>query len=151
MARNGASKAIWIVDDDTDDHELIREIFTEMKWNYPVELFSLAEDLLARLNEAEVAPFIIISDVNLPKMDGFKLREETLKASNNKFHSVPFIFWSTHASEAQIRTAYRLRAHGFFIKESQLEDWKNALIRIIEYWTKSLTPSKEDRPDPPLE
>jgi DNA-binding NtrC family response regulator len=144
-------KAIWIVDDDKDDHELIREIFADMKWQFPVELFVDAEALIKRLDEADIAPFIIISDVNLPKMDGFALREKMLKAANNKFHSVPFIFWSTQASEVQIRKAYRLRAHGFFLKEAKFHDWKRSLVRIIEYWTQSLVPSKEDKGDQPLQ
>ena len=143
-------RPIWIVDDDSDDHQLIREIFADMGWEYPLELFSAADQMFKRLGEAPAAPFIIIADVNLPRMDGFTLREKTLKAPNNKFHSVPFIFWSTQASEAQVRKAYRLCAHGFFLKEAQYNEWKRSLVRIIEYWTSSLTPSKEDKPDPPL-
>ncbi|RYG26103.1 MAG: response regulator [Chitinophagaceae bacterium] len=88
--------------------------------------------------------------MNLPKKDGFMLREETLKAANNKFHSVPFIFWSTQASEAQVRKAYRLNAHGFFVKEANFDDWKKSLVKIIDYWTSSLSPSKEDKPDFPM-
>lgn len=143
-------KAIWIVDDDSDDHELIRDIFTDMDWKYQLELFSTADQLLNRLDVAPAAPFIIISEVNLPRKDGFTLREETLKAPNNKFHSVPFIFWSTQASEEQVRKAYRLQAHGFFLKEPSYNEWKKSLVKIIDYWTSSLSPSKEDKPDVPL-
>jgi CheY-like chemotaxis protein len=142
-------RAIWIVDDDTEDHQLIKEIFEELKWSNPLELFQTGEQLLEKLKHSKHAPFIIICDVNLPKMGGFGLREEMLKTPNNKFHSVPFIFWSTQASEAQIRKAYDLRAHGFFIKEPTFKEWKSSLVRIIEYWTSSKMPSKEDKEDKP--
>jgi CheY-like chemotaxis protein len=142
-------KAIWIVDDDIEDHELIRDIFEELKWPHVLELFVSGEQLLERLTESKAAPFIIICDVNLPRLGGFGLREEMLKTPNNKFHSVPFIFWSTQASEAQVRQAYELRAHGFFKKEPTFKQWKLSLIRIIEYWTSSLMPSKEDKEDSP--
>lgn len=108
---------IWIVDDDEEDHELVQDIFKELDFNDELALFKSGEDLIARLEQSGEAPFIIISDVNLPRMDGFELRELLLSRPNKKFHSVPFIFWSTRASEAQIQHAYELKAHGFFIKE----------------------------------
>ena len=102
------------------------------------------------LDKAESAPFVIISEVNLPATDGFKLRERLLATPNNKFHSVPFIFWSSNASEAQVKKAFELRSHGFFIKEPSYKDWKVTLLQIIKYWQKSRMPSKRDMPDKPL-
>ena len=99
------------------------------------------------LEKSETAPFIIISDVNLPKMDGFTLRKKMLQIPNNKFHSVPFIFWSTSFSEAQVRQADKLMAHGFFRKEPNFDLWRSSLIRIIEYWMSGVVPSKEDKYD----
>ena len=141
---------IWIIDDDLEDQELIRDIFRDLKLTNPMEFFKAAEAMLERLEEADNAPFIIIADVNLPGIDGFELREKMLQTPNNKFHSVPFIFWSTYVSEAQIQKAFSLNAHGFFIKEPKYQDWKTSLIRIVEYWQKSLMPSKKDEPDDPV-
>jgi CheY-like chemotaxis protein len=149
MASN--QDAVWIVDDDGEDHELVEEIFKELKFKNPLKFFNRAKPMLSALEKEEIAPFIIISDVNLPGMDGFQLREKLLATPDNKFHSVPFIFWSTAASEKQIRKSYELRAHGFFIKESRFEDWKTTFIHIIEYWRRSRMPSKEEKPDKPLE
>jgi CheY-like chemotaxis protein len=145
--KTSENKAVWIVDDDTDDHEMIRYLFNELNWSYPLELFETAEHLLEMLEKSETAPFIIISDVNLPKMDGFTLRKQMLQIPNNKFHSVPFIFWSTSFSEAQVRQAYKLMAHGFFRKEPNFELWRLSLTRIIEYWMSSVVPSREDKYD----
>jgi len=136
--------AIWIVDDDRDDLALVREIFDDMGWDYPLEVFTSGEDMMNRLTGQHTAPFIIISGVHLPKMSGFELREHMLANPDGKFHSVPFIFWSSTASEAQIRKAFRLGAHGFFIKEPELRKWRSSFRRIIEYWRTSLMPSKEE-------
>ena len=140
---------VWIIDDDGEDHDLITEIFKETKLPYPLNFFTSGKEMLNVLAKASEAPFMIISDVNLPAMDGFELREKLLASHNNKFHSVPFIFWSNTASETQIRKAFELRCHGFFIKEPNYNDWKVSLIHIIEYWRRSCTPSKEDKPDAP--
>lgn len=137
-------KPVWIVDDDLEDQELIMDIFKELGWPHDLELFQTGEQLLEKLQQVNEGPFIIISDVNLPKMSGFDLRQHMLDNPNNKFHSVPFIFWSTFASDRQIRKAFDLNAHGFFIKESSFGKWKEVLIKIIEYWMVSLMPSRKD-------
>lgn len=137
-------KPVWIVDDDLEDHELIMDIFKELEWPHQLELFQTGEQLLEKLHQANEGPFIIISDVYLPKMSGFELRQKMLNNPNNKFHSVPFIFWSTFASERQIRKAFDLNVHGFFLKESSFSKWKEVLIKIIGYWTVSMVPSRKD-------
>lgn len=135
-----SKRAIWIVDNDIDDQDLIKDIFEELDLDYPLELFQTGDQFLTHLDSVKEPPFIIISDINLPKIDGFELRQRMLQKSAEKFHSVPFIFWSTQASDAQIIKAFDLKAHGFFKKASQLEEWKQAFIKIINYWTSNLIP-----------
>src|SRR5688572_15287645 len=131
------SEPIWMVNQDRDDQDLIRTILAEAKIPNEVKFFETARELLDELDRAESAPFIVMSDVNLNGTDGFQLREAMLKRPNAKFHSVPFIFWSEHASPAQVKKAFDLRAHGFFIKDSSFSKWKETFIQIILYWKKS--------------
>lgn len=138
---------IWIVDDDTDDHDLIKEIVIELSIPNKIQLFDTSADFLRHLDKAPRAPFMILSDINLPGVDGLMLREKMLAEPNKKYHGVPFIFWSNAASEQQIERAYKLRAHGFFIKETSFQQWKETFILIIRYWTKSKMPRKSDKPD----
>ena len=141
---------IWIIDDDRDDHELVLEIIAELQIPNKVKFFDGAEPFLKQLQEVPIAPFIILCDVNLPGTDGFQVREKMLKEANKKYHSVPFIFWSSTASERQIEKAYKLHAHGFFVKETNYNEWKESFITIIKYWRKSNMPAKVDAPDVPL-
>jgi len=141
---------IWIIDDDNDDHELIRDILKELDVDMEVEFFHTAKECMKAFEDEKSAPFIIMCDVNIPGTDGFTLRETLLKSSNKKFHSVPFIFWSSYASDSQIERAYRLRAHGFFIKEAEFNEWKASFAAIIKYWSKSKMPSKNEAYDEPL-
>jgi CheY-like chemotaxis protein len=142
--------AIWIIDDDADDRELVETVLQESNSSYTLEFFSNGPDALKRLETAKHAPFIILCDVNLPGMSGFELRKEFLAMPNKKFHSVPFIFWSNAASERQIDEAYKLRGHGFFVKEARFADWRKSLMNIITYWSNSKVPSKKDAPHEPL-
>ncbi len=138
------NNAIWIIDDDEEDHDMIREIFEEMNLPHELVFFKEAEILVNHLETISTSPFIIFCDVNLPRINGFELREILLSRPERRFHSVPFIFWSTQASEQQITRAFDLSAHGFFVKETRFQDWKDTLICIIRYWEKSKMPPKRD-------
>ena len=132
---------IYIVDDDKDDEDLIREAFNELGIKNELRFFSSGEGVLNELNNNSTVPFVIISDVNLPRMSGFELREKVLNESSIRDKSIPFIFCSTSASEAQVKRAYDLSAHGFFLKGRTYNELKNKIQEMVKYWSDSLTPS----------
>ena len=134
--------AVYIVDDDIDDHHILKEIWKELNLPNQLLFFSSARDMMDHLTGADRAPFLIICDVNLPQIDGFELRQQLLDKGLKKFRSVPFIYWSNHASEAQITRGYDLSAHGFFIKGNSFEEMKNTFKSIINYWSLSKMPKK---------
>ena len=133
---------VYIVDDDADDHHIVSEIWKELQLPNQLLFFSTASDMMEHLSRSQYGPFLIICDVNLPIMDGFALRQKLLDTGNKKFKSVPFIYWSTHASESQIMRAYDLSAHGFFIKGSNFTQMKESFTSIIHYWSTSKMPKK---------
>jgi len=132
---------IYIVDDDKDDEDLIREAFAELGITNELKFFLTGEGVLYELNHSDVTPFVIISDINLPKMDGFQLRQKVLEETSLKDKSIPFIFWSTSASDAQVKRAYDLAAHGFFLKGRTYNDLKEKIKEMVKYWSDSLTPA----------
>jgi len=127
------SQAVWIIDHDSDDQEVIRHVWQEL--NLPNELVLLegADQALQMLDKVTHAPFIILCELNLPAINGFELRRIMLDKNQKKFKSVPFIFWTTQASESQIVQAYDLSVHGLFIKASDFNELKNTFICIINY------------------
>ena len=138
-----ADSPIFIVDDDEDDQTVISDVCEELKLSNPLVFFTRAEKLLSYLKENSIIPFIIISDVNLPGMDGFELRKSIIENEDIRYKSIPFIFWSGKASKKQIQKAYDLSSHGFFIKEDNFEALKSSFKRIIDYWYKSEQPELE--------
>lgn len=131
---------IVIADDDNDDNEFLKAAWEELGFENPLVFFQTGEQVLEYLKTEKLTPFMILSDVNLPKMDGFELKEKLFMDSDLKYVSIPFIFWSTTASEAQIKKAYDLGGNGFFIKGSSFESIKNSLVGIVKYWTESKVP-----------
>lgn len=134
--------AVWIIDDDEDDHFMIQEVWSELNLVNELIFLKSAEEALDRLATTAIAPFVIICELNLPGTDGFQLRETMLATNSKIFKSVPFI-WSTHVSEDQIIRAYDLSVHGLFIKDASFEELKKTFTYILNYWLKSKMPSKK--------
>ena len=131
---------VFIIDDDNDDQELVEQVWKDLALTNPLLFFDMGDKVLDHLKQDDTAPFLIICDVNLPKMDGFELRQNLLDIPSMNYRTIPFIFWSSEASTTQIKKAYDVGGHGFFIKESRYEALKQQFTDIIHYWQKSQSP-----------
>ncbi|WP_207513866.1 response regulator [Longitalea luteola] len=136
------NEAVLIIDHDEDDWMMITEVWKELQLNNELIFISSAEDAIVRIQKMPSAPFIIICELNLPRINGFELREKMLQTNSKKLRSVPFIFWSTTASEEQILHAYNLSVHGFFIKDNSMDELKETFKSMINYWKRSKMPPK---------
>jgi FixJ family two-component response regulator len=131
---------VFIIDDDNEELEMVKEIWSELQFTNELELFSDPFKLMHRLGDDKVNPFIIICDVNLQKLDGFTLRQKLSDDVKLSYKSIPFVFWSTTASNEQIKKAYDSGGHGFFIKGSSYKEIKDSLNVIMTYWKASKSP-----------
>jgi len=71
-----------MIEDDADDHDIFLEAFTRLKYPNKVIFFSDSRKALDYLNQKEITPFMIISDINMPVMDGFTLRNKIRRMQN---------------------------------------------------------------------
>jgi len=72
---------------------------------------------------------VIISDINMPEMNGLEFLEELKKDSLLK--AIPIIVISTEGSEKRIQDAYDLGARGFIKKPFLPEEIKKVLYEVI--------------------
>lgn len=138
---NLAEEPIIFLDDDTDDHFIFSETCTKIGVRNPLKFFRSGNDLLHYLRETEDKPFIIFSDINMPQMSGLVLRRHINNDAYLRDKSIPFVFFSTAASPEQIREAYHLAVHGFFLKEATFDDLESTLRMILSYWKKCKHPN----------
>lgn len=133
---------ILIVDDDQEDLDLIKDVAEHLKLSRPIHYFKSGEQLESFLQASAYAPFLIICDVNLPEEDGFAIKRRISENPELKYKSVPFIYWSTDASEKQIQHAYDLPAQGFFFKPTNFNELCDTFETILHYWQKSQHPKR---------
>ncbi len=129
-----ASRPIIILEDDMDDQEIMREVLEDLQVPYRIDFYVQAKDLLDYLYTTKETPFLILSDVNLPTMNGLELRKIILENEYLRIKSVPFIFLSTSSDEFAIKEAYNLTVQGYFVKQCSIPDIKATLKLIINYW-----------------
>lgn len=136
------ANAILIVDDDQDDLDLIKQVAEHLELSRPMHFFRSGHQLADYLQTSALPPFLIICDVNLPEENGFEIKKRISENPELKYKSVPFVYWSTDASEKQIQYAYDLPAQGFFFKPSNFKDLCDTFQTILNYWQKSKHPKR---------
>jgi CheY-like chemotaxis protein len=138
MNRNGP---VIIIEDDEDDQALLKEVFKRLKYVNELHFFPDGLKALAYLNESEVIPFIILSDINLPKLDGFALRNKIKMDEKLQLRCIPYLFFSTSVSQEAVISAYSLSVQGFFIKQDSIDELEKTIRVIMEYWTRCAAPN----------
>lgn len=133
---------ILVVDDDEDELEMIKEASVYLKFKRPIHFFKSGNELIHYLISTGQSPFFILCDVNLPGETGFDIKKRIAENKELKYKSVPFLFWSTSASEKQIQYAYDLPVQGFFIKPNKFTALCDTFETILDYWQKSQHPKR---------
>lgn len=138
MNKNGE---IIIIEDDVDDQEMFADIFQNINISNKVLFFSNGEDALEYLQRPGIEPFLILSDINLPRLNGFELRERVFTNKELSKKCIPYIFFTTSASKEAVTNAYAFSAQGFFIKPPSFRQLEEDISSIINYWKKCFSPS----------
>jgi CheY-like chemotaxis protein len=138
MNKNGP---IVIIEDDSDDQEMLEEVFGELGYKNPTVYFTDGEAALSYLNNTKTIPFLILSDINMPKLSGFELREKLRRDAALEQKCIPYLFFSTAASQESVIEAYSMSVQGFFLKQHSMEALKDTIHAIVEYWKRCAAPN----------
>lgn len=131
---------IILVDDEKYEEELLVLALREKQWNVKVEYFNNGYDALEYMKTTKDELFLVISDMNMPKMSGLELKKAIDKDKILREKSMPFIFISGGASNEQVSEAYEYRVQGYFEKPRSVQEQAAILDLIIKYWIVSRHP-----------
>jgi len=115
-----------------DDSAAIRKILQRVLLQTDVTLGKVLEagdglEALETLKSNKVG--LILSDINMPKMDGLQLLEH-LKA-DQEYRDVPVVMITTEGSQAKVMEAVTLGAAGYIRKPFTAEQIKEKLASIF--------------------
>ena len=132
---------IIIIEDDMDDQEILVDIFKELNYNNEVIFFGDSVQALEYLTNIDIEPFLVLSDINMPKLSGLELREKIINNEDLRLKSIPYLFFSTSAEQKHVVDAYSRSIQGFFIKPSSYDKLKAVITKIVEYWQECESPN----------
>jgi CheY-like chemotaxis protein len=138
MNRNGP---VIIIEDDEDDKDMLREAFQNLNYENQLHFFSDGQAALDFLNSSDLIPFLILSDINLPKLDGFALRSKIKMDADLQLRCIPYIFFSTAVNQKAVIDAYSMSVQGFFIKQNSISELEKTIVVIMEYWKRCSSPN----------
>ncbi|RYZ62473.1 MAG: response regulator [Chitinophagaceae bacterium] len=132
---------IVVIEDDVDDKEILTEVFNELGYPNEIVFFNDGEEALVYLNKTDVIPFLILSDINMPKVDGLQLRDKIKTDAKLEMKCIPYLFFTTASSQKAIIDAYSTSAQGFFIKQNSYKELKEVIDIIMKYWMRCSSPN----------
>ena len=125
---------IVIIEDDQEDQEILQMAFDDLQLGNEILFFSDGENAYAHLTTTAVEPFLIFSDINMPKLNGFELRERIQQNEEARIKAVPFLFFTTASDPIHVIDAYSKSIQGFFIKPFDFNELKITIKSITDYW-----------------
>lgn len=127
-------KWIVLVDDDLDIHYIYQKVFERLGMADEIRLFENGEAALDFLRSSAEEVKLIFSDMNMPVMGGLELRKAIVQQEEFDFRSIPFVFMSTSARDAEVRAAYDLMVQGFFQKGLTIKEIEDCIRAVLRYW-----------------
>jgi len=128
-------RPIIIIEDDQDDQDMLEEVMVTLEVKNERRYFDNCQNALDYLLTTSEQPFIILSDVNLPRMTGTALKKKINENEVLREKSIPFIFLTTSNSEQEVQQAYEMMVQGYFQKEHSHEKLKQMVKMILDYWS----------------
>ncbi len=119
------SKSIMIVDDSATIRQTVK--LTLIKAGYEIVEANDGKDALNKLNGKKV--HLIISDVNMPIMDGITLLKEIKKSASHKF--VPIMMLTTESQQSKVQEGKLAGAKAWLVKPFRPEQLLSAVDKLI--------------------
>ena len=123
------SFSILIVDDEPDIAELFRQRFRRevRQGQYVLHFAESGEEALRRLGEIRPELIVILSDINMPGMDGLELLGEVRRLRPE----LPVLMVTAYGDDERRHRADELGAAAFLSKPVDFDQLKQQLVQLM--------------------
>jgi two-component system chemotaxis response regulator CheY len=120
------AKTFLVVDDSASMRQLVT--FTVKDAGFEVIAAENGKDAIAKLNNAKVD--MVITDLNMPEMDGITLIKNLRATSANKF--TPIVMLTTESQESKKQEGKQAGASGWIVKPFQPEQLLDVVKKFVK-------------------
>ena len=125
--------SLLIVDDDDIDAMALKRALHKLKLLNPLYRACDGIEALELLRAGKVPkPFIVLLDINMPRMNGLEFLE-ALRSDPELTHAVVFVL-TTSKSDEDIMAAYREHVAGYLLKQRMDSDFMQVISLLDHYW-----------------
>lgn len=125
--------SLLIVDDDDIDATALKRALHKLKLLNPLYRAADGIEALELLRTGLIPkPYIILLDINMPRMNGLEFLE-ALRADPELTHSIVFVL-TTSKSDEDIMAAYREHVAGYLLKQRMDSDFMQVVSLLDHYW-----------------
>lgn len=128
---------ILLVEDDEVEAMALKRAFKQQKIENPIIVAKDGLQALATLRgedgcQAIERPYIILLDLNMPRMNGIELLDE-LRADADLRDSVVFVLTTSATEEDKVK-AYKFNVAGYMVKSDVGEKYNKVIAMLNAYW-----------------
>ena len=129
LSHEPALKSILLGEDDLDDEELLKELFSSVDPSFSLTFINNGKRLVDYLGTVtdDRLPCLIVLDYNMPELNGEQILNELKK--NSKYDHIPKIIWSTSQGDTYRTRCLEAGASDYIIKPDKVSD----LVDTIRY------------------
>jgi CheY-like chemotaxis protein len=129
--RSSKVVTILLVEDDEIDVKALRWAFDKLKIANPLLIARDGVEAWEMLQELP-RPFLIITDINMPRMNGIELLRK-IRQSEHCRDSIVFVLTTSNDEQDKI-DAYDLNVAGYMLKSDMGTSFTRAIGLIENYW-----------------
>jgi CheY-like chemotaxis protein len=128
---------IVLVEDDDGDAKAVQRAFKKAKIANPIRRAIDGMDALALLRGTEgqsrlPPPYVLLVDLNMPRMSGIQLVEQ-IRQDPDLRRAIVFILTTSKCDDDKA-AAYDLNVAGYIVKEKAGDDFLNLIAMIDSFW-----------------
>lgn len=126
---NPSSKFILFGEDDKDDEDFLKELFSDIDDSFSLRFVGNGRKLVTTLKEmtGDELPCLLVLDYNMPELNGAEILK--ILQQNSRYDQLPKIIWSTSGSDVYKKRCLELGASEYIIKPSNV----NELADIVRH------------------
>lgn len=131
---SAVSPLIYVVDDDPDEHVLLKTIFTRYFADCSLRYFEDGDQLLIQLTHCLDGrlPDLILLDWFMPILPGYQILQ--LLSQDAQWRSIPVVVRSSSKREGDQATCYRLGGKAFIVKEASYQQLVKSIASMFFQW-----------------
>lgn len=133
-----------LVEDDNVDTMTVKRALRDLSVTNMLILSVNGEEALDYLsNEKNTKPFLILLDLNMPKMNGIEFLK-IIKA-DDRLKKIPVVVLTTSQEKRDVVQSFKLGAAGYMVKPVDYAKFVEIIGTVLLYWRASELPKQDSQ------